>query len=235
MSRPWKNGNDFTVEIWGDYACYTRPEFKVERVSYDVITPSAVRGVLDAIFWHPGMYWQVRRIYVLNPVKTLNMKRNELADTKIKPFAFLNKDFSQQDNVVQRNSHILKNVHYIVEAYIVAEEDCSEGNLATFVQEAGKRFLRGQCYRAPWLGCREYEANVRLWDASKGKPEDVALQETKDLGVMLYDKDYAGSGFQNPARHSQEEPIIESLYYHAVMNNGVIEVPKRNEVLTQCH
>ena len=236
MGHSWKGGNSFTIEIWGNYACFTRPEFKVEKVSYDVITPSAARGVFDAIFWHPGMYWQVHRIYVLNPVKTMNMKRNELSDTKIRPFLFTQRDFTKQEFIVQRNSHILKDVHYIVEATIEIDEDRLEprSNLPKFVQEAGTRFTRGQCFHAPWLGCREYEANVRLWDASKGNPADLAIPETKDLGIMLYDKDYDGTGFKNPARVSQEEPIIESLYFHAVMNNGIIDIPNRSEVLARC-
>lgn len=183
------------IEIWGDYACFSRPEMKVERVSYDVITPSAARGLIEAIYWHPGMRWVIDKIHVLSPIHMTNIKRNEVkskisansvksAITGGRTELFL----STSDDIQQRSALVLQGVHYVIEAHFEMTEKASEGDNPGKFQDIIKRRLRkGQCYHQPYFGCREFPARFREWQGG----EIPAIHENRDLGYMLWDMDFS--------------------------------------------
>lgn len=215
---------EFCLEVWGDYACFTRPELKVERVSYDVITPSAARAIFEAIFWKPAIRWEVTKIEVLNPIKWTNIRRNEVgAVASSKKSAIYIEEKRQQ-----KNSLVLKDVHYRIWAKLVfipkhkrlnnTQHDVTEHNdenpgkyNAMFERRAGK----GQCFNQPYLGTREFSASFRLVDENMPMPE--AIKENRDLGIMLYDMDFE-KNLNTP----------DSMFYHAKMNKGVIIVPPKD-------
>lgn len=219
------------VEVWGDYACFSRPELKTERVSYDVITPSAARGILESIFWHPGLNWVVDRIYVLAPIRT---ERQEISDgtgikmTSIKRNEVKSKILAQNAKSVmtggragegffidtsaernQRSSLILQDVHYVLEAHFEMTSQVNPTDNPGKFQEMMKRRLRkGQCYHQPYFGCREFPAHFREWD---GTAID-AVPLTKDLGYMLYGMDYSNPG------------DIRPMFFRANVVNGVLDL-----------
>ena len=151
------------IEVWGDYACFTRPEMKVERVSYDVMTPSAARGLVEAIYWHPGLAWRIDRIYVLKPIQFTNIRRNEVK-SKIsaqnvrsvmngaqKPLYI-----STSEDIQQRAAMVLKDVRYVIEAHFTLTDKANEtDNAGKFQDIIKRRLVRGQCYHQPYFGCRE--------------------------------------------------------------------------------
>ncbi len=208
------------LEVWGKYACFTRPELKVERVSYDVMTPSAARGVLESIFWHPGLRWYIRKIYVLNPIQFTSIVRNEVKskvpDMEIpksskQPPIFLDVDADRQ----QRSSLVLRNVHYVIDAYFVMTDKATEtDSTEKFNDMMRKRARKGKCFQQPYLGLREFPASFRLWD---GKDIKTAYPgEVKDMGIMLYDLDYS-----DPSN-------IKPLFFRASLQNGILHVPTPN-------
>jgi len=204
------------LKVWGDYACFTRPEMKVERVSYDVMTPSAARGILEAIYWKPAIVWIIDRIHVLKKIRFDNVRRNELAskiavgtvnaamkDGKSPVEVFIEEDRQQ------RAAMILRDVSYVIEAHFdfTGTED---NNPAKHKEIFDRRAERGQCFHQPYLGCREFSASFELIaDVSKSK-----LTGKQDLGWMLHDMDF--------------ENDMEAKFFRAVMNNGVIDVPSLN-------
>ncbi len=204
------------VEVWGDYACYSRPEMKTERVSYDVITPSAARGLLEAIFWHPGLKWCIDEIYVLSPIRMTNIKRNEVkakisagnvksAMTGGRTELFL----CTSDEIQQRSSLVLQNVHYVLSAHFEMTENAAESdNPGKFQDIIKRRLRRGQCYHQPYLGCREFPAAFREWQGG----EIPTVNETRDLGYMLWDMDYS------------DKSDIRPLFFRARMENGVLHL-----------
>ena len=158
------------VEVWGDLACFTRPEFKVERVSYDVITPSAARGILDSIYWHPGLKWVVDKIYVLSPIEASDIYMDTTSER------------------TQRTTMALKNVHYVIEAHFEMTKNKNDSDSPAKFDSISKRRLRkGQCYTEPYFGCREFPVRFKEWEDD----EIPAIPVTKDLGYMLYDMDYS--------------------------------------------
>ncbi len=204
------------VEFWGDYACFTRPEMKVERVSYDVPTPSAARGMLEAIYWHPGMRWHIDKIYVLSDIAYTNLRRNEVKATvlaSVGKSAMLGSTkpayLATSQEIQQRAAMLLKNVHYVIEAHFSMTEKAAPGDNPGKFQDIIKRRLdRGQCYHQPCFGCREFPANFQRWQG--GAVPSIA--QTRDLGYMLYDMDYA------------TKDGIQPTFFHAMMENGVVQV-----------
>lgn len=219
---------EFCLEVWGDYACFTRPELKVERVSYDVITPSAARAIFEAIFWKPAIQWQVTKIEVLNPIKWASIRRNEVGAVASKNPIYI------EDKRQQKSTLMLKDVRYRIWAKLVfipkwkrgesknpaidneefelLRKDENPGKYnAMFARRAGK----GQCYNQPYLGTREFSASFRLIENIELEPSPIA--ESKDLGIMLYDMDF-----------EQNETKPEAMFYRARMENGVIIVPPKN-------
>lgn len=216
------------LEIWGDYACFSRPEMKVERVSYDIMTPSAARGMLEAIYWHPGMKWVVDRIQVCNPIRFTNIRRNEVKDTvsarNVK--AVMTKGSGElflatPESIQQRAAMVLRDVRYVIEAHFVmtekAETSDSPGKFQSIMQ---RRMEKGQFYHQPCFGVREFPANFKPCSEKHECPDE--LKGEKDLGWMLLDMDYSNPESINP------------LFFRAVMRDGVLVVPSaENEGVTR--
>ncbi len=205
------------IKVWAPYACFTRPEMKVERVSYDVMTPSAARGVLEAIYWKPAIRWVVDRITVLNPIAFTSIRRNEVGCKTSKPPAKLvetggvdSLGIFIEDNRQQRAAMVLKDVAYIIEAHFefTTNEDNNEGKHFDIFN---RRARKGQCFTQPYLGCREFSANFRLIEPDE--PVSAShIRGEKDLGFMLQDIDFAND--------------MQACFFRAIMIDGVIEVPK---------
>lgn len=220
---------EYCLEVWGDYACFTRPELKVERVSYDVITPSAARAIFEAILFKKyAMRWQVTKIEVLNPIKWTSVRRNEVGSTaKIRSTGIYIEDTRQQ-----KNSLILKDVRYRLWAKLVfipvgerrkeafaKHKPGTDENPMKYYQMFERRAIQGQCFTQPYLGTREFSAAFRLVNPEKDAlcPALSAEQGgNRDLGIMLYDMD-----FSNPKS-------IQAMFYRAEMKDGVIIVPPLN-------
>lgn len=204
------------VEIWGKDACFTRPEMKAERVSYDVITPSAARGIIESIYYHPGLRWVIDRIYVLSPIRFTNLRRNEVKSKILAGNAMSIANGTSKtpylvtrNEIQQRATMMLQDVHYVVEAHFdMTDRANPSDNPGKFQDIIKRRLRRGECYSQPYLGCRECTAHVALWQGG----EIPAIAQTQDLGFMLYDMDY--SDLQN----------IRPMFFRAQMVNGVIDV-----------
>ena len=222
------------VEVWGDFACFSRTEMKAERVSFDVITPSAARGLLEAIYWHPGLNWSVDRIYVLAPIrlekqtvedaedlkspeiKMTSIKRNEV-NAKISASSvkkvMVNGEGSLYLNTAaersQRSSLILQDVHYVLEAHFDMTSNASRGDNPGKFQDIMKRRLKkGQCYHQPYFGCREFPAHFREWEGGS----IPAIPLTKDLGYMLHSMDYS------------DPTEIRPRFFRAQIKDGVLDL-----------
>lgn len=208
------------VEVKGDFACFSRPEFKAERVSYDIITPSAARGILESVFWHPGMRYIVNKIYLLSQITFTNIKRNEVA-SKVSASnvqKVINKGkgelyLATSLDIQQRATMLLKNVHYIIEAHFeMTEKANSTDNSGKFQEMLKRRLRKGQNFHQPYLGCREFPAQVSLFEGDIKNLKPAYADEEKDLGFMLYDMDY-----------SNKENIVP-MFFRAVLKNGVIDL-----------
>ena len=212
-------GKGVKVKVWGDYALFSRPEFKVERCSYDVMTPSAARGILEAIYWHPGMRWIVDKIYVNNPIRFPSVRRNEvkskvLVSDVLTVYNGASKPLyiSSKEEIVQRASMILTNVEYVIEAHFEMTEKANEtDNPGKFKDIMMRRLRRGECYHMPYFGCREFPAHFALCEEEEiqGVYSEVA---EKDLGFMLFDMDYA------------DKENIQPMFFRAIMRYGVLDL-----------
>ncbi|AHC14003.1 type I-C CRISPR-associated protein Cas5c [Salinispira pacifica] len=206
----------FCLEVEGDYACFTRPEMKVERVSYDVITPSAARGIFEAILWKPSVSWQVKKIEVLKPIRWTSIRRNEVGAYITRTDGVYIEDVRQQ-----RAGLILRDVAYRLYAELRFHPEKGEPrkdeNPAKYNAMFERRAGKGQCFNQPYLGCREYSCRFALIDHEKGEREKQPIHEDSDLGFMLYDMQ-----FPKPDDEDQE---IRPAFYRPLMKNGVIEVP----------
>lgn len=204
--------------VEGPLACFTRPELKVERVSYPVITPSAARGVLEAVLWKPAIRWVVERIRVLEPVRFAAFRRNEVNSRMGKPASQTVKQggpvkpyYADQDRA-QRNTVALRDVAYVVEAHFeMTGRAGPEDNVAKFVDMFSRRVEKGQHFHQPYLGCREFAAQVSPADGT-----EPTSGETSELGLMLWDLDYGKKG--NTPR-----------FFAARLDEGVLEVPEDPE------
>lgn len=208
-------GFGICLKVWGDYACFTRPEMKVERVSYDVMTPSAARGILEAIYWKPAICWKIDKIHVMNPFKYDNIRRNEILGkipaTKVKS-ALKGKDVTlyqdPNENRVQRASLLLRDVCYCIEAHFeMTEKAGPEDTPEKHYNIALRRMRRGQCFHHPYLGCREFPAQFELIE---GEVPSSSHRGERDLGFMLYDIDFADD--------------MRPVFFRARMVDGVIDV-----------
>lgn len=178
-------GFGFKVEIWGDYACFSRPELKVERVSYEVITPSAARGILEAVMWKPAIRYVIDEIAVCNPIRFENIRRNEVNSKASagKPY------IAASDDRAQRAALVLRNVRYVVTGHFVMTDKVGESdNEGKFAEMLKRRLRNGQCYHMPYLGTREFPAKIRLIEDGEALPDFIG--DTRSLGLMLYDIDY---------------------------------------------
>ena len=198
------------LKVWGEHALFTRPEMKVERVSYEVMTPSAARGVLEAVYWKPEVEWRVRRIAVLNPVRHASFLRNEVNSTaapgRLKA-AFARGDdpaFFADDDRTQRHTLALRDVAYVIEADVLPRDGSHPAKHRDIFR---RRVARGQCFHRPYLGCREFAASFAEPDGTESP-----IDRTDPLGRMLFDLRY-GPGRAVP------------LFFHAELDRGVLHVP----------
>lgn len=220
---------EYCLEVWGDFACFTRPELKVERVSYDVITPSAARAIFEAILFKKyAMRWQITKIEILNPIKWASVRRNEVgavANTKSEGIYI-------EDKRQQKNSLVLKDVCYRIwaklvfipvnkrpkEAFVKHAPDSCE-NPKKYYEMFERRTNQGQCFTQPYLGTREFAASWRLVNLETETLRPALTEEsggTRDLGIMLYDMDFTNT------------KDVQALFYRPEMKNGVIIVPTIN-------
>ena len=209
------------LEVAGPFACFTRPEMKVERVSYDVMTPSAARAVFEAILWKPAIRWRVQRIEVLKPIRFINLRRNEVSavvSTRNVQQAMAAGSGTLglyiEDERQQRAGYFLRDVAYRIHADLSLAPGCAEP-LMKYTEMFTRRASKGQCVNQPYLGCREFAADFRLVTADT--PPAPAIEDTRELGWMLHDLD-----FSNPA-----DP--QPRFLNAKMERGVVQVPPFEE------
>jgi len=211
-----------SLETWGDYACFTRPEMKTERVSYDVMTPSAARGLLESVYWHPGMRWVIDRIHVCAPIRFTNLRRNEVKSTinarSVKTVMERGKGelylITSQD-IQQRAALLLRDVRYVIDAHFDLTDQASASDTTGKFQDIIKRRIkRGQTYHQPCFGCREFPAQFKTREAPPPCPEE--LKGVHDLGYMLWDLDYS------------DPENITPLFFRATLRDGVLEIPTRD-------
>jgi CRISPR-associated protein Cas5d len=207
------------LHCWGEWACFTRPEMKVERVSYDAITPSAARGVIEAIYWKPEIRWIVDRLTVLKPIRFTSVRRNEVKDkiseasaTRVMNSGRGPLEIAAADPEMrqQRAGLLLRDVGYVIEAHF----DILSGpeNAAKHLDQFTRRARQGACFTRPYLGCREFAAHFALLEADTPTPDPhESLRGKRDLGWMLHDIDFAKDK--------------QARFFRAQMQDGVIDVP----------
>lgn len=202
------------MEVWGERACFTRPEMKTERVSYDVPTPSAARGMIESVYFHPGMKWTVDRIWVMNPIRFVNVRRNEVK-SKILASSVMQEanggkcgGIYTTEDIQQRAAMMLRDVHYVFEAHFEMTEKANPSdNPGKFQDIVTRRMEKGQCFHTPYFGCREFPVRFGRWGGGPIK----TIGETRDLGLMLYDFDYT------------DPKNITPTYFRAKLENGVLD------------
>ena len=222
----------FCLEVTGDYACFTRPEMKVERVSYDLITPSAARAVFEAILWKPGIRWRIRRIEVLKPVRWISVRRNEVGAVASSRNALVAMNEGRgemaiyiEDERQQRAGLLLRDVAYRLHADLQMVSDEARANPGKYIGMFERRAAQGQCVNQPYLGCREFAASFRPVElVSDGNNyritdnEPAAQQEmSADLGWMLYDLDFTD-------RASPKPQFFRASVQRGVMDLAGVEV-----------
>ncbi|MBK7365604.1 MAG: type I-C CRISPR-associated protein Cas5 [Nitrosomonas sp.] len=209
----------YCLEVRGDFACFTRPEMKVERVSYDVMTPSSARAVFESILWKPAIRWHIDKIEVLKPIRWVSVRRNEVGAVISVRNAqeAMNKGTGSlglniEDERQQRAGLFLRDVAYRIHAHFELQPDAGENNTAAkFLDMFERRAEKGQCVNQPYLGCREFACDFRLIDPVQEQSNPV--KETRDLGWMLYDMDYSNAADPQPR------------FFRATLENGILSIP----------
>lgn len=205
------------LHVWGNYALFTRPEMKAERVSYDAMTPSAARGILEAVYWKPQIRWIVNRIHVLRPIRFMNLRRNEVgcripAGTARKAMkaGTGRLGIAIEEERQQRAAMVLRDVAYVIEAHFELRDPGEHPG--KHLDQFNRRARRGQCFHRPYLGCREFDCAFALVEGDPPKSELAGTPEgTRDLGFMLHDIDF--------------ENNMTARFFRAQMRDGVIDVP----------
>lgn len=213
------------VRVWGEMACFTRPEMKVERVSYPVMTPSAARGILEAIFWRPQFRWRIEEIWVLKPIRYIGIVRNEVKSRasvhQARPFERLGGGYDTTRDRTQRHTLALRDVDYIIKAHIevleACADRCSKGGSkgehpAKYRDQFRRRVKKGRCFQRPYLGCREFTAAF-----TKPNGSEQPINHTEDLGRVLFDIDY------------QPDETRIPIFFPARLEQGILSVPNLKE------
>lgn len=211
-------GYGFTIEAWGDYALFTRPELKVEKMSYDCITPSAARGLLESVFWKPAIHYVIDEIKVLNEIRFTNIRRNELNDkiaaSKIRSIMSGANDkpyMVTSEHIAQRASTLLRDVHYVISAHFDLTDKATDNDTPEkFYNMILRRHRKGQHFHQPYFGCREFPANLRFVEEDEA-PRESALHGKRELGLMLYDMDYSGED-------------VQPTFFRATLEDGVMDL-----------
>lgn len=186
----------------GSEACFTRPELKVERVSYEVPTPSAMRGMIEAIYWHPGIKWIIQKIYILNPIKMYTIKRNEVGKIGSDKNCIYTSECREQ-----RSSRVLKDVSYVVEASFELTEKANASDNPGKIQDIiTRRIKKGQCFTTPYFGNREFSARFLPWEEKEIPTQPI----NKEYGIMFYDFDYNDN--------------VKPTYFNCIVKDGVIDL-----------
>jgi CRISPR-associated protein Cas5d len=208
------------LSVWGDYACFSRAEMKVERVSYDVLTPSAGRGIVDAIYWKPEIRWRITKIHVLNPIRFTSLRRNEVG-CKI-PAETVGAAMKSgrgrlglfiEEERQQRAATLLRDVAYVIEAQF--DVLSGENNIGKHLDQFNRRARDGRCFQRPYLGCREFPADFELIE--EGQPLPMVhddLKGERDLGYVLHDIDFNDG--------------MTPHFFRAILRDGVMDVPPLN-------
>lgn len=208
-----------SLKVWGEFGCFTRPELKSERMSYAVITPSAARGILEAIYWRPEIKWIIDRVHVLSPIIFASIRRNELGG-KI-PYGNVRSAMNGgappsvfiEDDRQQRAALVLRDVSYIIDAHfeVVKGDDNTAKHKEMFV----RRVRKGQCFTRPFFGCREFPAFFELVEGNLPKSALPPADRDKDLGIMLHDIDFAHD--------------MTPRFFPARLCDGILHVPPFTE------
>jgi CRISPR-associated protein Cas5d len=203
------------VSVWGKFACFTRPEMKVERVSYEVMTPSAARGILEAIFWKPEFEWQIREIRVLKPIRHFSILRNEVNNRANSSLAQRHlkgeSGYYADEDRSQRHTLCLRDVAYTIVATIVLRPDVQDDE-AKYRDQFRRRVRRGQCHSMPYLGCREFSANFGPEPPADAYPQNIEVT----LGRMLFDLEYTSDGSGRGTPH----------FFPAKLEGGILRIPE---------
>jgi CRISPR-associated protein Cas5d len=210
------------LHVWGPLACFTRPEMKVERVSYDVMTPSAARGILEAIHWKPAIVWVVDRIHVLRPIRFQTFRRNEVGSkiptARVK--TAMGRDsldglgLAVDDDRQQRATIALHDVAYVIEAHFeLTDRAGADDTAAKHIEMFKRRAAKGQCFHRPCFGCREFAADFELVEGDMPSSTLLVADQSRDLGWMLYDIDFSKS----------DKP---PMFFRARLEQGVLDVAK---------
>lgn len=213
---------NFCLEVSGEFACFTRPEMKVERVSYDVITPSAARAIFEAILWKPAIRWQITKVEVLNPINWITIRRNEVGKVFLTPSRGQIQGESHEtmglyieDERQQRAGLFLRDVKYRIHADLNFDSSKDpEADYGKYPAMFERRAKKGQCFNQPYLGCREFSCSFRLIDKEELSSEAPPIAEDKPLGWMLYDLDYSNKASPAPR------------FFNAFLKQGIMTVPE---------
>jgi CRISPR-associated protein Cas5d len=221
-----------TVKVQGDFALFTRPEFSAERVSYQVMTPSAARGILEAIFWKPEMRWRVQKIHVLKPIRQFSILRNEVnshqSDRAARGWDSPGDGYFAEDDRAQRHSLCLRDVAYVIEAAIDLKAHATD-HIAKYRDMFRRRVEKGQCFNQPYLGTREFSAYFEPLDGEK-----TQLEGELDLGWMLFDLEFSempkGGKISYRTHDGEGSRVTQGAampkFFHAKLVDGVLEVPQ---------
>lgn len=224
-------GYGVKFRVWGDYACFSRPELKVERVSYDILTPPAAKGILEAIYWKPAIHWKIDKIHVINPIIFTNFRRNEVSE--VLKLSNVKKAMENSDPLYimtteyrhQRAAMVLKNVEYVIEAHFELNKD-KAGETDTVEKHYNvvmRRLRQGQCFHRPCLGTREFGASFEIIEDVKDIPKST-LTGVQDLGYMLYDLNYQ-------IDKKGEKQTVSPKFFRAKLVDGVLDLTGINEVV----
>lgn len=232
-----------SLHVWGDYACFTRPELKAERVSYEVMTPSAARGILSAIYWKPQFRWVIDRIHVLKPIRFSQIRRNELGKKISPPSTAVMRGEKPaclgdciEENRQQRAATILRNPAYVIEAHIeILQEEDAVNSVAKHLEMFKRRASRGQCFHQPCLGTREFYAHFELICDDQpmptcSLPDD---QKNRNLGLMLHDLVYTDDPKGKiRCAHTGKTQSATPVFFMAELRNGVMSIPPITQALS---
>jgi CRISPR-associated protein Cas5d len=219
-----------SVKIWSDFACFTRPENKVERVSYDVMTPSAARGVLEGIFWKPEMRYRIREIWVLNPIRRFSLVRNEVKSvaraTAAQSWNENGGGFLADEDRTQRHALILRDVAYVIKAEIELTPRATDP-IQKYLEIFERRVAKGQAHRMPYLGNREFSAAFGPIDGT-----ETPILETNELGRMLFDLEFSAQkkgGIKFKQHTANGSAVVDGVatptFFRAKLERGVLRIP----------
>ncbi len=231
-----------SLHVWGDYACFTRPELKAERMSYEVMTPSAARGILSAIYWKPQFRWVIDRIHVLKPIRMTQVRRNEVGNKAVAPSADVMEGRKEafvglliEDSRQQRAATILRDVGYIIDAHVeVLEEEQGVNSVAKHLEMFKRRAAKGQCFHQPYFGTREFPVAFELADEEHPVPCELPdAQKNRSFGLMLWDMVYVDDKKGKiVCAHTRRHQTASPRFFLAEMVEGIITVPSMENTLS---